>query len=249
MSKDYFRRGFFTFSIFQKIKRFAAVLAIPVFVTPYAVAPAPVAESATVADTTALISSYIASRNSSLSYDEVMTISNAVVYYSSMYGVDPLLITALLETESNFNQSDVSDAGAIGIGQLMPDTALALGVNPYDTVQNIQGACSYLSNAYRTFSDWPDSTALALAAYNAGTQAVINYGGIPPYSETQNYVIRIRDRYFNLRAMLGESIVTYDQPQYDGSNGSYAASGSNGDYIEYTEQDPPTMEIQDAEDY
>ena len=235
--------------MFQKVKRFVAMLALPVFAAPYIpYSTIPVAESAaTVQDATTLISSYIADRNPALGYDEINNIANWIVYYSSMYGVDPLLMTALFETESNFNQDDGSKAGAIGIGQIMPDTAVSLGVNPYDEMQNIQGACSYLSTAYQTFNGWPDSTSLALAAYNAGTQAVINYGGVPPYAETQNYVSKIRSRYYNLVAMMGESITYVDQPVSD--DGNYVESGSSGDYIEYTEQDPPTMEVLDEEDY
>ena len=236
-------------SFLKKIQIAMAILSIPVLGVPCSVPVAPVAEATTVQEATSLISGYVATKNPSLRYGEDRSIANGIVYYSSMYGIDPFLMTALFETESNFNQGDVSDAGAIGIGQLMPETAASLGVNPYDTMENIQGSCSYLSTALQTFRDWPEPVAMALAAYNAGTQTVINYGGIPPYPETQNYVLRIRDRYFNLRAMMGETINVPDYVPAQGGDASYApAGGSSGGYVEYVEQDPPSKVILDQED-
>ena len=72
----------------------------------------------------------------------------------------------------------------MGLAQLMPDTARALGVDPTDPGQNLDGGARYLRRQYDTFGTWD----LALAAYNAGPGAVEQYGGIPPYAETQNYV-------------------------------------------------------------
>lgn len=192
------------------------------------------------------LAGYIAMNNPRLSYDEAKNISNAIVYYSYQYGVDPVLMTALFQTESNFNSDSISNAGAIGIGQIMPGTAVALGVNPYDTYQNIQGSCSYIANALKTFSDWPYPTEAALAAYNAGTGAVIQYGGIPPYSETQNYVAKIRDRYSRIKTFItGEVIETTDRQVNMG-----AASYANEGYVEYVEQDEhPVGVVMDAEDY
>jgi soluble lytic murein transglycosylase-like protein len=86
--------------------------------------------------------------------------------------------------ESNFNQAAVSPAGAIGTFQIMPDTAKALGINPYDLTQNAVGAAKYIGDLYRRFGSWP----LAFAAYNAGPGAVEKYHGIPPFPETQQYV-------------------------------------------------------------
>ena len=163
-----------------------------------------------------------------------------------MYGVDPLLMTALFHTESNFNQDSISGAGAIGIGQIMPGTAVSLGVNPYDTMQNIQGACSYMSTALKNFADWPYPTEAALAAYNAGSNAVIQYGGVPPYAETQNYVARIRDRYNSLRGAIDGPATVIDSTSSMGP--SYAVNNGVANYVEYVEQDYPTGDILDAED-
>ncbi len=94
------------------------------------------------------------------------------------------LFLRLVQQESGWNAGAVSDAGAIGLAQLMPETAALLGVNPTDPAQNLEGGARYLAMQYRTFGSWR----LALAAYNAGPQAVEKHGGIPPYDETRNYV-------------------------------------------------------------
>jgi murein DD-endopeptidase MepM/ murein hydrolase activator NlpD len=107
---------------------------------------------------------------------------------STTYGVSAPRLAALLQTESGWNPTAVSPAGARGLGQLMPATAARLGVtDPFDPAQSINGAAQYLSEQYATFGDWD----LAAAAYNAGPGAVQRYGGIPPFAETQNYVRKV----------------------------------------------------------
>lgn len=103
------------------------------------------------------------------------------------YGIPEALFLGLVNQESRFNPNAISPAGAIGLGQLMPGTARDLGVDPYDPVQNLDGAARYLRAQLDRFGD----PRLALAAYNAGPGAVARYGGIPPYDETQNYVAAI----------------------------------------------------------
>lgn len=98
-----------------------------------------------------------------------------------------LLFRANIETESAYRQSAVSSAGAIGLGQLMPATARDLGVDPRDPLQNLDGSARYLAMMLELFGD----PRLALAAYNAGPEAVRQYRGIPPYRETQNHVARV----------------------------------------------------------
>jgi len=108
------------------------------------------------------------------------------------YNVDANLVKAVAIAESNMNQDDISDAGAIGVMQLMPETAASLGVNPYDEQENIEGGAKYLREMLDTFNG---NVRQAVAAYNAGPNAVKKYGGIPPYSETQHYVGRVMDLY------------------------------------------------------
>jgi cell wall-associated NlpC family hydrolase len=97
------------------------------------------------------------------------------------------LLTAVAQTESGGNPTAVSPAGAQGLMQLMPGTARGLGVDPWVPAQAIQGAAQLLSKYLHSYGSVP----LALAAYNAGPGAVEQYGGVPPYAETQNYVTKI----------------------------------------------------------
>ncbi len=94
------------------------------------------------------------------------------------------LFLRLVQQESGWNPTAKSHKGALGLAQLMPQTAQLLGVNPHDPKQNLEGGARYLAWQYRKFRSWR----LALAAYNAGPEAVERHGGVPPYAETQNYV-------------------------------------------------------------
>ena len=133
---------------------------------------------------------------------QIYWITDAICYASSLYQVDPLLVTAVMETESHFSFGTFytpSSAGAIGLMQLMPGTAAAIGVDPYDPLGNIVGGTAYLRNMLDDFSGYGEyAVTNAVAAYNAGPAAVTAYGGCPPYSETQNYVIRVSDAYNRL---------------------------------------------------
>lgn len=111
---------------------------------------------------------------------------------AAKYAVDPKLVSAVVEVESGGNQSAVSSAGAVGVMQLMPETAAGLGVNPYDMKSNVEGGTKYLREMLDTFDG---DVKKAVAAYNAGPNAVKAYGGIPPYAETQNYVNNVLDIY------------------------------------------------------
>ncbi|MEY8802672.1 lytic transglycosylase domain-containing protein [Leisingera sp. XS_AS12] len=103
------------------------------------------------------------------------------------HNVPEELFLRLVQQESNWNPTAKSHKGALGLAQLMPATARALGVDPAVPRQNLEGGARYLAQQYRKFGDWR----LALAAYNAGPEAVRKYGGIPPYKETKNYVKKI----------------------------------------------------------
>jgi soluble lytic murein transglycosylase-like protein len=104
-------------------------------------------------------------------------------------GVDPAVLHGLIQQESGFDPNAQSGAGASGLTQLMPGTAASLGVaNPLDPTEAIEGGARYLSQMLGTFGG---NTADALAAYNAGPGAVKQYGGVPPYAETQSYVTKV----------------------------------------------------------
>ncbi|WP_102108126.1 lytic transglycosylase domain-containing protein [Oceaniglobus roseus] len=94
------------------------------------------------------------------------------------------LFLRLVQQESGWNPNAVSPKGALGLAQLMPETARRLGVDPGDPRQNLEGGARYLRRQFEAFKTWR----LALAAYNAGPAAVQKHGGVPPYRETMNYV-------------------------------------------------------------
>jgi hypothetical protein len=110
------------------------------------------------------------------------------------YNVDVKLLKAIAFCESNFNPNATSRSGAMGVMQLMPKTAEGLGVtNAYDARQNILGGAKCIANHLNSFNG---NIELALAAYNAGPGAVKKYNGVPPYQETQNYVVKVQ-KYYN----------------------------------------------------
>lgn len=100
------------------------------------------------------------------------------------HGIPEDLFLRLVQQESGWNPEAVSHAGAIGLAQLMPDTAALMGVDPHDPTANLEGGARYLALQFRDFRRWDH----ALAAYNAGPEAVREHDGIPPYAETQDYV-------------------------------------------------------------
>ncbi len=103
------------------------------------------------------------------------------------HGIPEDLFLRLVQQESGWNTGAVSAKGAVGLAQLMPETAVLLGVDPADPDANLDGGARYLRSQFDRFGSWP----LALAAYNAGPEVVAQYGGIPPYAETEGYVRRV----------------------------------------------------------
>ena len=118
---------------------------------------------------------------------------NLVVEACTIYRIDEALIRAVIEVESDYKRYAISSAGARGLMQLMPETARVLGVkNIWDPRQNIHAGTAYLKRFIKRFSG---DVELALAAYNAGPNAVIEYGRIPPYEQTENYVKKVMRLY------------------------------------------------------
>ena len=105
---------------------------------------------------------------------------------------------AMIKVESNYTQGAVSHAGALGLAQLMPGTATYLGVDPADPIENLDGGARYLLEQMADFG----SLELALAAYNAGPEAVRKYDGVPPYAETKSHIVKVMAVYDRILAEL-----------------------------------------------
>lgn len=116
---------------------------------------------------------------------------------SGKYGVDSALVRAVIHAESAFRPYAISEAGAQGLMQLMPDTAARFAVNnPFDARQNIRGGVRYLAWLLKRFNG---NQMLALAGYNAGEASVVEHNGVPPYPETQSYVILVQSLFERYR--------------------------------------------------
>lgn len=153
-----------------------------------------------------------------------------LVRKSVEYGVDSRLVAALISAESGGNQSAVSPAGAIGVGQLMPETAKELGVNPYDKLQNIEGTIKYLAQMLQRFGG---DVSKALAAYNAGAGAVEAYNGVPPYSQTQAYVNNVMSTYQGMAnfGVIDTRVVEYGN-KAQSQLGGYIVQAGEPNYLE-----------------
>jgi len=107
---------------------------------------------------------------------------------AAKYGLPPSLVRSVMKAESGFQPRAVSPKGAVGLMQLMPGTALTLGVNPYDPAQNVDAGARYLRALLEKYNG---GLRHALAAYNAGPDAVEKHGGVPPFAETLDYIRRV----------------------------------------------------------
>lgn len=114
-----------------------------------------------------------------------------VAQQAQINNIDKHLIEAIIQTESAFNNCAISPKGAIGLMQLMPSTAESMNLNPQIPSENIKAGIIYFKKMHDKFKN----TSLALAAYNAGPNAVIKHKGIPPYNETQQYVRKVLKLY------------------------------------------------------
>jgi soluble lytic murein transglycosylase-like protein len=140
----------------------------------------------------------------SLKADQAEEIATSVLDASDRNDLDSRLVLALVATESNFRQTAVSRAGALGLGQLMPRTAGSLGVtDPFDVEQNVEGSAEVPGDEIERMAARHGRKKaavrdihLALACYNAGPGAVRRYGGVPPFRETNHYAKRVTGLYY-----------------------------------------------------
>ncbi len=149
---------------------------------------------------------------------------------ASRFDVSPDLIRAVISVESAFDEYAVSSKGAKGLMQLMPATARRFGVsNPFDPAQAIMGGAEYLKYLLGLFRG---NVAFAVAGYNAGENAVLRYGGIPPYKETRNYVVRIN-------GILGSAPMVMRASESSTSQSSGSTLGFSGSL-------PPSLQPKNA---
>ena len=107
------------------------------------------------------------------------------------YGLPEEFVRSVMRAESALRQEAISPKGAVGLMQLMPETARTLGVDPKNAKENAEGGAQYLRDLLARYENRPDQVLLALAAYNAGPGAVERYHGVPPYAETRQYILRV----------------------------------------------------------
>jgi soluble lytic murein transglycosylase-like protein len=161
--------------------------------------------------------SFAASKNQQAKYDGL------VQNYSEKHGVDPKLVHSIIAAESDYDPGAVSSRGAVGLMQLMPETANVYGVqNAFDPEENISAGVRYLKDLSKAF---PDDLDQILAAYNAGPEALKKYSGVPPYPETTRYIHKVKSLYtgqggtlhtkiYRFRDSQGRLILTNDKNFY-----------------------------------
>lgn len=133
-----------------------------------------------------LLEKYILKNISNL--ENAQFIYEDIIRFSSKYEIDPALVASIMKVESNFNHNAVSEKGAIGLMQLMPETAEELKVDPFNVSSNIEAGVRYFSRCLELNNN---DIALALASYNAGHSSVQKYESIPPFTETDNYISEV----------------------------------------------------------
>lgn len=180
--------------------------------------------------------------------NDIPGIVRQIVKSAISHRVDARLAAAVIQQESRGNKNAVSPAGAVGLGQLMPETAAELGVNPYDWQQNIEGAVMYLAQMLDKFGGDIDK---AIAAYNAGPYAVQQYGGVPPYAETQAHVKAVKDYYYQLVKTTPDSRTIQENISKGfqaSSENSLAGSKFDRRYLTYSESSPGATDLLHTQD-
>ena len=140
--------------------------------------------------------------NPHLQWSQSRDLASHVLSNSVHWRLDANLLVALVTVESRWHPAARSYAGALGLGQLMPTTARRFHVNPHNADQNLSGCAHYLSGLIDRYQYHSNRYVLAFAAYNAGPNAVTQYHGVPPYSETQHYVTRVMRMWHHFKSVV-----------------------------------------------
>ena len=147
----------------------------------------------------------VLSFNPSLPMEKARAYARSIMADAWRTHLDPRFIMSIVTVESAWRSNAVSRVGARGLGQLMPGTAATLRVNPRNAAENLRGTSNYLAALMSQFAGRPNAIKLAIAGYNAGPQAILRFKGIPPYAETQHYVVRVLRVWKQLDARVGRA--------------------------------------------
>lgn len=177
--------------------------AILFFASAGTLTPFPASAQTTVTSREATVASVLTSLSPHLSLDKARVYARSILADAWRMHLDPKFIMSIVTVESDWHANAVSRVGAQGLGQLMPGTAAGLGVNPHNPADNLRGTSSYLKALLNRFAGKPNSMKLVIAGYNAGPKAVERYHGVPPYAETQRYVVKVLHVWNMLNSRVG----------------------------------------------
>jgi soluble lytic murein transglycosylase-like protein len=167
---------------------------------------------------------FVRSMNPHLAVAQCEVYARDLLVHARRLRFDPALLAAIITVESHWNPRAQSRQGAQGLGQLMPSTAQQLGVDPRSGRDNLLGASMYLHRLLGEFRKTAEPLRYAVAGYNAGPEAVRRYGGIPPISETQHYVVKVMHVMNDVHAqakLAGISMPQGGSPSFDESTVAY----------------------------
>jgi len=179
--------------------------AVFVFCSSSALAVAPASAQPTGVTTESGYARVLRSINPALTLAKARAYARSVMADAWRTHLDPRFIMSIVTVEAHWNANATSRHGAEGLGQLMPRTAARLGVNARNPAQNLRGTSAYLESLVAHSAGRPNAVKLAIAGYNAGPRAVERYHGIPPYAETQAYVVRVLHVWNVLDARVGRA--------------------------------------------